>query len=64
MLFYALTKDTEENYLADNMSCLIALAPCMIPPEPLVPYDTWIATDWQALKSNLYPNVFGEGWST
>ena len=30
MVFYALTKDTEENYLADNMSCFIALAPCMI----------------------------------
>ena len=64
MLFYALTKDTEENYLADNVSCFIALAPCIVPPEPPVPYETWIETDWKALELNLYPNGFGEGWDT
>ena len=33
MMFYALTKETEENFFAENMSAFIALAPCMIPPE-------------------------------
>ena len=50
MMFYALTKDTEENYLADNMSCFIAIAPCMIRPVPSIPYDTFIATDWPVLE--------------
>ena len=64
MLFYALTKDTEENYLAENRSCFIALAPCMVPPQLPVPYESWIKDEWQALELNLYPNVFGEGWDT
>ena len=46
MLFYALTKDTEENYLADNLSCFIALAPCIVPPQSRIPLNRWIETDW------------------
>ena len=63
IMFYALTKDTEENFFADNMSCFIALAPCMIAPPATVPYDyeTFISTEWQALDD--YPNMRGEVWS-
>ena len=32
IMFYALTKEIEESYFADNMSCFIALAPCMVSP--------------------------------
>ena len=52
MMFYALTKETEENFLAENMSAFIALAPCMVPPEsPVVEgidsYEYYIKTDWK-----------------
>ena len=64
MLFYALTKDTEENYLADNLSCFISLAPCMIPVQLPASYNAYIRTDWKALQSSLYPIVYGENWDT
>ena len=62
MMFYALTQATEENYLADNMSAFIALAPCMIRPENSFTYDTYISTDWQPIATNVYPNAFGENF--
>ena len=48
IMFYALTKETEENFFADNMSCFIALAPCVVAPPAVVPYDyeTFISTEW------------------
>ena len=30
IMFYALTKQTEEEYFADNMSSFIALGPCLV----------------------------------
>ena len=65
IMFYALSQETEENYLADNMSAFIAIAPCMIPQDPgLFDYDTFIATDWQPIKNNVYPNGLGENYDT
>ena len=62
IMFYALTKDVEESFFADNMSCFIALAPCMISPNPPYSYDTFIETEWQGLER--YPNFLGYGWDT
>lgn len=60
IMFYALTKEVEESFFADNVSGFIALAPCMIPQQALVSYDNFIATDWQALDN--YPNLFDENF--
>ena len=62
IMFYALTQETEENYLADNISAFIAVAPCMILQRGVVDYDTFIATDWQPIKNNVYPNALGENF--
>ena len=61
-MFYALTQETEETYFADNMSAFIALAPCMISPTAPYDYETFIATEWQALDD--YPNIYGENYSS
>ena len=68
MMFYALTKETEENFFAENMSAFIALAPCMIPPEQppqegVDPYEYYIATDWKVQQLQILPNVFGDNWA-
>ena len=42
------------------MSNFVALAPCMINPNPPFDYDTFIATEWQGLEK--YPDMFGVGW--
>ena len=61
IMFYALSKETEENYLADNISKFIAVAPCMIL-QGEKDYDSYIATDWQNIKNNVYPNALGENF--
>ena len=61
IMFYALSQETEENYLADNMSAFIAIGPCMIL-QGTTDYDTFIATDWQPIKNNVYPNALGENF--
>ena len=43
------------------MSAFIAFAPCMIT-QGTRDYDTYIATDWQAIENNVYPNGLGENY--
>ena len=45
-MFYALTKDTEESFFADNMAAFIALAPCMVSDNIPYDYKTFINTEW------------------
>ena len=60
-MFYALTKETEEDFFAENLSAFIALAPCMIGPSPRFTYERFIDTDWKGLDT--YPNLIGENWT-
>ena len=61
LAFYALTKEIEETFWADNVSCFIALAPCLIIP-PSQTYEDFIDGEWKALPS--YPNFLGENFSS
>ena len=45
-MFYALTKDVEESFFADNMSVFIAMAPCIYVPTPYGTYENYINTGW------------------
>lgn len=60
IMFYALTKEVEETFFTENISCFIALAPCMIPPSIQFTYESFISTEWQGL--DRYPNMFSESF--
>ena len=50
-MFHALSSPMEESFFADNMSTMIALAPCIEAQDsPELTYDNFINTNW-----NLYP---------
>ena len=61
IMFYALTKETEEDFFADNMSTFIALAPCMVAPAAPYSYERFIDTEWKGLET--YPNLIGGNWT-
>ena len=61
-MLYALTKEIEETFFADNVSAYIALAPCILKPEtPYGSYEDYIYTDWQGVKP--YPSIFAHDFT-
>ena len=60
LAFYALTKEIEETFWADNVSVFIALSPCLVIPSAESNYESFMNHDWKAV--DVFPNMLGENF--